>query len=126
MERWASEIRFRAEAKAGELLRKMEKTGLRRKKGWVKCSERQHLKLSDLGISRSQSLRWQELGEVLEKTREAYLDKRRRDQETSDEPGPSARTHHPDQAGGARRVSDPRRCDPRSAGRSHVSRSRGR
>ena len=65
---WASEIRFRAEAKAGELLRKMEKTGERRSKKAGRprksvAGRDTSVKLHDLGISRSQSWRWQELGE---------------------------------------------------------------
>jgi hypothetical protein len=55
---WATEIRLRAERKAGQLLTEMAKRGERLAS--AKCNDVLHLQ--DLGISRMQSSRWQKLG----------------------------------------------------------------
>lgn len=62
---WATEIKVRAERRAGELLMAMAENGGRAGKG--KPSEMsQATTLSDLGVSRDQSSRWQKLAAVSE------------------------------------------------------------
>jgi hypothetical protein len=66
----ATEIRLRAERRAGQLLKEMEKNkgggergvGRRGTKNAVAASD--HIKLSDLGINKSQSSRWQKLADI--------------------------------------------------------------
>jgi hypothetical protein len=71
-ERQAREIRLRAERRAGELLREMGKA-----KGGRPTANRSHdatgLTLRQLGISRTQSSRWQQLAEVPEEEFEAAV-----------------------------------------------------
>jgi N6-adenosine-specific RNA methylase IME4 len=61
----ATDIRMRAEIKAGELLSKMKETGERGGPGGDRQTEKAKLqpvtKLSDLGISKIQSHRWQQM-----------------------------------------------------------------
>lgn len=65
----AAEIKIRAERKAGELLAKMGLRGGDRKSNSHDAS----LKLSEVGISYSQSHRWQKLASVPEKSFESHL-----------------------------------------------------
>jgi len=75
-ERYAREIRLRAERRAGELLRNMEQTRERATRGSDAFRGNQHAKvmsrhatspsLSSLGISRDQSSKWQKLAGVPE------------------------------------------------------------
>jgi N6-adenosine-specific RNA methylase IME4 len=63
---WATEIRLRAERKAGELLRSMADAGERAPQGGDRKSKSQGviLKLADVGVSPMQSSRWQKLAEM--------------------------------------------------------------
>lgn len=75
-ERRACEIRLRAERKAGHLLQHMEKAkggGDIRKPKEHRSDNASGAKLSDLGISKDQSSRWQKLAEVPEEEFEAAL-----------------------------------------------------
>lgn len=61
---WATEIRLRAERKAGALLRRMAETGERVKGGDPKSRPVTLATLADLGVSKMQSSRWQKLAEL--------------------------------------------------------------
>jgi hypothetical protein len=66
-ERQACEIRLRAERKAGQLLRAMEKAKRGPGKGTTQRSQRltfEAATLSDLGISKQQASDWQRLGAI--------------------------------------------------------------
>ncbi len=74
--RQATEIRMRAERRAGELLREMEKNkgavlGKTGRKGQPVLDTKP--KLSDLGVSKTQSSRWQALAAIPEKQFEAVV-----------------------------------------------------
>jgi hypothetical protein len=65
--RYAQEIRTRAARKAGELLRQMAERGERRKgEGEGRSAPMGTPKLDDLGITRKQSARWQQLAAIPE------------------------------------------------------------
>jgi len=76
-ERKAREIRFRAERKAGDLLHDMRQKGARAGRG-KPTAEHKPSTLKGLGISETQSARWQQLANVPEEEFEAAL----RDPET--------------------------------------------
>jgi len=66
--RWAIEIRMRAERKAGALLIKLRESGERLGQGGDRRSNSrdESLKLADLGVSHSQSHRWQQIARLEE------------------------------------------------------------
>src|SRR5262245_28951065 len=73
----ATDIRMRAEIRAGELLREMQQRGERQKAG-----DNQHRgsrgvqpppKLTDLGVTKSQSSRWQQLAALPKREQEAKI-----------------------------------------------------
>lgn len=71
-ERKACDIRLRAERRAGELLKEMGTNGQRALEG--RPAKQSHAAtISDLGISKTQSSRWQQLAEVPSKQFEAAL-----------------------------------------------------
>jgi hypothetical protein len=74
-ERKACEIRLRAERKAGELLKRMEANGERQGRGGDRRSESKSPAgtLNDLGISKKQSAKWQQLADIPEADFEAAL-----------------------------------------------------
>jgi hypothetical protein len=82
----ATEIRFRAERRAGELLRQMANQGERQKSGdaggksKIDGSKRRPSmpKLSDLGITKSQSSKWQGLAALGERDFDQLLDRNKR------------------------------------------------
>lgn len=63
-ERQAASIRIRAERRAGELLRDMKETGQRDAGGRGKIGSRDTTQLADLGITKDQSSKWQQLAAV--------------------------------------------------------------
>lgn len=68
MVEWVTEIKVRAERRAGELLRDMEERGERRGRGGNQKSNShdESLTLAELGVSENQSARWQKLAAVPE------------------------------------------------------------
>jgi hypothetical protein len=70
---WATEIRLRAERKAGQLLAEMADSGARVKGGDPKSRPATLAKLDDLGVSKTQSSRWQKLGALDEEAFEARV-----------------------------------------------------
>jgi hypothetical protein len=77
----ATEIRLRAERRAGELLRAMEERGERETKGGDRKSKSHAAtlipRLSDLGINKSQSSRWQKLAAIDDDAFEDVVDRAR-------------------------------------------------
>ena len=72
----AADIRLRAERKAGELLKQMEKN----KGGWKSCGSTMEPqddtpKLKDLGIEKKQSMRWQQIADLPEEIFEEVIEK---------------------------------------------------
>ena len=61
---WATEIKVRAERKAGELLSQAAESGDRAPQGRVSPAEPKPTTLGDLGISSNQSSRWQSLASM--------------------------------------------------------------
>jgi hypothetical protein len=77
LEHMAAEIRVRAEIRAGELLIEMEKAGVRETgrppKGTKVGTPTSLVKLSDLGITRTESTKWRRLARVPKPKLEAAL-----------------------------------------------------
>jgi hypothetical protein len=69
----AAEFKLRAERKAGEMLREMPKHPPGPAKQDPSHDDRDPPKLEDIGISYSQSSRWQAVASVEERTFEAYI-----------------------------------------------------
>lgn len=69
MERMASEIRLRAERRAGEMLRESARVGARQPRAHPKAESKRNdsaPRLRDLGISKDQSHQWQKLAAIPE------------------------------------------------------------
>lgn len=75
MQSWAQEIYIRAERQMGKILIKMEKAGERvsRTKGRPKKGDRRS-RLSDLGVSKKQATRTQELASIPDKEFDDYIE----------------------------------------------------
>jgi hypothetical protein len=82
----ATDIRMRAEIRAGEILREMAKRGERREhsqRSRGATSENMPPKLSDLGISKTQSSRWQHLAELPKDERERKIERAKKKQRSA-------------------------------------------
>ena len=76
----ATEIRIRAEIRAGELLREMAKRGERHDRGGDQKSKSQPaiLKLKDIGVSPTQSSRWQKIAALPQEEQEERIERAKR------------------------------------------------
>ena len=72
MQNSAAETKLRAERRAGEMLGRMEKAKGAAKKGW-KTRSRDVTALSELGIQKKQSERWQQIAALPKKDFEGYI-----------------------------------------------------
>ncbi len=74
---WAGEIKLRAERRAGGLLKEMAASGEREDRGGDRKSKspRAALKLPDLGVTNSQSSRWQQTDDLSELEYEQWIGK---------------------------------------------------
>jgi hypothetical protein len=70
---YATDIRLRAEIKGGELLREMAEQKERVKGGDPKSRPATLAKLEDLGVSKTQSSRWQKLASLSKEVGEKRL-----------------------------------------------------
>ena len=70
---YATEIRMRAERRAGQMLREMKERGQRRKTGVSRGNDSLPPDLKDLGVSKMQSSRWQKLSELAQEDYERRL-----------------------------------------------------
>jgi N6-adenosine-specific RNA methylase IME4 len=68
---WATDIRLRAERKAGQLLKEMADRGERDPGGRGRIELRPATQLADLGVTKTQSHRWQKLGAMADEAFEA-------------------------------------------------------
>jgi hypothetical protein len=89
----ATEIRMRAEIKAGELLREMGENGGRERKGSDRKSKSHGAtliapRLSDLGLTKWQSSRWQKLAALSKPDQEEKIAMAKRKAEAAIEPPP--------------------------------------
>jgi hypothetical protein len=75
---FASEIRLRAERRAGELLKEMVKRGERDPGGRGRVECRPATQLADLDVTKSQSSRWQKLADLPEPVFEAHVTETRK------------------------------------------------
>jgi hypothetical protein len=75
MEIWSAEIRLRAERRAGELLKEMKEQGERHRGSGDQKSESKLTTpiLADLGITRDESSKWQQLANITEEEFEAKI-----------------------------------------------------
>jgi hypothetical protein len=72
----AAAVRIEAQAQAGELLRAMREQGARVGSGgdYTSASSQPVTKLEDLGVSRVDSSRWQQVASIPQEVRQQYLD----------------------------------------------------
>ena len=71
--RKAEEIKLRAERRAGELLKEIPKAKGAAEKGWNKTVSQATTALSNMGISRDQSSKWQKIASIPEDKFENFL-----------------------------------------------------
>ena len=70
---WAAEIKCRAEMKAGELIQKKQESGEIESQGGDRRANSQAASLKDIGVTHSESSRWQQAAAVPEEKFEAYI-----------------------------------------------------
>jgi hypothetical protein len=75
---YATEIRLRAERRAGEMLKEMAEKGERDAGGRGRIELRPATQLSDLGITKTQSSRWQKLADLPEPVFEVHVNETRK------------------------------------------------
>jgi hypothetical protein len=71
----AAAIRIEAQARAGEMLRQMAERGERDPGGRGRIESRPATQLDDLGVTKSDSSRWQRVADIPEPVREEYVDR---------------------------------------------------
>lgn len=69
----AASVRIEAQAKAGELLKQMAERGERIERGSPGMKSQPATSLDDLGVTKSESSRWQQIADVPEPIREEYV-----------------------------------------------------
>jgi hypothetical protein len=70
----AAALRIEAQARAGDLLRQMASSGERDAGGQGRIASRPAIQLADLGITLSQSSRWQQVSAIPAETRRSYVE----------------------------------------------------
>ncbi len=70
----AAALRIEAQARAGELLRRMRERGERVRRGSPGMKSQPATSLDDLGVTRSESSRWQQVAAVPEEARRSYVE----------------------------------------------------
>lgn len=87
----ATEIRLRAEIRAGELLNDMAKRGERDPGGRGRIESRPATQLKDLGVTKSQSSRWQQKAALPPARREELIERAKRTAVAAAETNPEAK-----------------------------------
>jgi len=96
----ATDIRMRAEIRAGELLREMKQKGERNEGGKQNLRPGSHAatpgkqpKLSDLGVSKTQSSRWQKLAALPKPEQETFIESAKKGAHDSIESAPKRKSN---------------------------------
>ena len=112
---YSTEIRMRAEIRAGELLAEMKNRGERQKAGDSDGSKRRPTtpKLSDIGVTKTQSSRWQKLAALPKERQEEKIQQAKRKAEAAVAPTVKARSSSPKSKPKAKAIGPVDRCTMR-------------